>query len=377
MKKLLVILFFCVGVFAQEEIWIPYVEQSRGVIDSAILAADGRSFYTLKGDLVTHWQHTPVKRLNSFKTGIKPVNKRWLGFNIHVTPDQSKLILNSNNEVNLWSLKTNKLIKRIKVKTVWGMLNGPTFITIDENRTITTWDTQTLNRVSSTTLFPSLDSQNYDYKPTFMIANSKILVVYLKSYLVFLDLDTLQVRKTIRKYTGAATSIDKRFIYYLIYTNDQHRLLKMNIDTEEVIQLKREPNTIFTTENRDEYRFSYINRPFIRISSVVGALSLVSVGIRSTPLSQVKGRYGFINNETVTLVGTFFQYKDGEWIMIDKDGYFEASNNAKKYLKMIKPTSNSLLLPDGNYHIKHIEKNYPISNEIYKKYNKKINLKVN
>lgn len=369
MKILFVVLFFCVSVLAQEETILPYVEESGGMIDSAVLAADGKSFYTLKGDLVTHWQHTPVKRLKSFKTGIKPVNEKWLGFNIHITPDQRKLILNSNNEINLWSLETGKLIKRKKVNTVWGILSGPFFISVDENRTITKWDTQTLNRVLSTTLFPSQDSQSYDYKPSYMIASSKILVVFLNGYLVFLDLDTLQVRKTIRKYTGAATSINKRFIYYLTDT-----IHKMNIDTEEVTQVEREPYTNYTTHNYDEYRISYINQPFIRISSVVGALSLASVAIQSTPSSKIKSRYGFINNETLTLLGTFFQYEDGEWIMIDKDGYFEASDNAKKYLKMKESTSNPVRLPGGYYHMAPIEKSYPISNEIYKKYNKNIQI---
>jgi len=41
---------------ASEEIGIPYIKKGTGLIDSAVLAPDGNSFYTLKGNLVTRWQ---------------------------------------------------------------------------------------------------------------------------------------------------------------------------------------------------------------------------------------------------------------------------------------------------------------------------------
>ena len=131
MKKILLLLILALGLFGaeSEEIGKPYVDKSEGFIQSAVLAPDGESFYTLKGDLITQWQLSSLKRLNSFKIDIDSKVGRF-GYQISVTSDGKKMILRSSEDIMFVNLDNNNLNKKIKYDSDMGVISGTTFISI-------------------------------------------------------------------------------------------------------------------------------------------------------------------------------------------------------------------------------------------------------
>lgn len=117
-----------------EEIGALYIQDERFRGD-AVLSPDGNGFYTLKDDLVTQWQISPVKKLLSFKTGI--VDFGPSAYQINVSNDGQRIILYSpkTNEIQLWDVKTMKHLKTIKedLQLVTGSKYGFISLTKDNH----------------------------------------------------------------------------------------------------------------------------------------------------------------------------------------------------------------------------------------------------
>jgi len=378
MRKILLILVLVVGLFAEDG-YIPRVERDIGTYYSAILASDGKSFYTLKKDLVTHWQLNPIKKLDSFRTGIKPVDENKLGYNIHVTADKSKMVINSQDEIQLWDLKTKKQIKKLKVKTVWGLMDEETFITIDENRVITKYDTKTLKILQTKQLKDPCDNWSDPYgnschsKPVFMIKSEDKLIYFSENYLLFLEKNSLDITKDIKTGVMGLSSMDYKTLYYIPMSKPQPSKM-INIKNKKIDSIK---SYDFISYSNKHYLLGSFRAKGLKISSYYKYLSLAATAYRPTPSSRRILHYAFFDNKREKPIATFLQFKDGEWILIDVDGYFEASSKkVKKYLTMRKHYK-TYRRPNTTV-LKNIfsDKGLKISDEIYKKYNKKINLKV-
>ena len=133
MKKfstvLFVLVWFSVSIFGEgnkpqfpPEI-ISQIPKSYGLLDSAVVAPDKKSFYTLKDGVVTHWQLHPIKKLNSFQSNIHNEQlyvsqdmKDYYKHNKYANnkPKLSflgdKLKIESNKVVEHWDVNSNKLV---------------------------------------------------------------------------------------------------------------------------------------------------------------------------------------------------------------------------------------------------------------------------
>ncbi len=62
MQKIVLILLFVVSVFgSDDELGVPVIDWKEAPIESAVLASDGKSFYTLQGTDLIQWNLSPLK----------------------------------------------------------------------------------------------------------------------------------------------------------------------------------------------------------------------------------------------------------------------------------------------------------------------------
>lgn len=359
MKRIIVVMMILVVSVWAEEIGKPYIPKGSGEIDSAILAPDGKTFYTLKGELVTKWQLEPIKKLDSFKTVLNHKDKRY-GYQIDITADGKKMFIRSHSEIILWDLKAKNEIKREQQRTDWGVVDGQVYKTIysyrktndqhyivDEGTIYKEWDLR-LNQVKNEVLPALCSNTGYTCYPNFMYINHDEIFAFTpesshsSSMMSILNKKTLKIIKGLSFDDHWYVTADRKSIY-LGQRSPAEFYLKVNIDTltEEKITLDKFKKTDMLYSQQKAIRKSM---------SVVGSLNLVFIPNKVTR----RFEYVFYNssNKKVT---SFYQFKDSEWAVIDENGYFEVSLYAKKYLKM--KTSSSDILP--------------INNITYKKYNKR------
>lgn len=392
MKKIFLVLLFAFSLFAgeSEEIGVSYIEKNGGELDSAVLAPDGKSFYTLKGDLVTQWQLNPIQKLMSFKKTAKEFPDTQT-YNIHITSDQSKMVIHSHEEIELWDLRSKQRINQVKAKTAWGLMDESVFITIDENRHINKWDTNSLKKILNKQLPDPCRSSTIDRcssRPHFMIFSNNTLAYVSMDYVVFLDKNSLNIIESIEKvHFGVAMSLDRQFLYFEFDREnfpdfykpmeEQSKIWEVEIDSVQ----KRQVSVEYILGNPRSWTTKYFYPKYMnywdsKTSSSCQTLSLVHT--RYLPTNPFPGGryygYGFFNNKTNQPLATFFQYEDGEWILIDPKGFYEASPNIKEHLKFKKQPKLEKVYGSDTLRLRY-PSGFDLSEKNYHYYNKKIILK--
>ena len=198
MKLLLVslLLILAVDLFGAEyeEIGIPYIEKNTGLIDSAVLAPDGNSFYTLKNDLVTHWQLSPMRRIISFKTNIKNDENRLIKYQINLSNDNKRVILYSTKEIQLWDIQSKKHLKTVKEDLYSGVRSKYGFLTIGEQNVLRIWNDKSLILENTISFNTFTDGPAYS-----MLNGDNILIVNYFDNAISFDLSTLKIIDIVRK----------------------------------------------------------------------------------------------------------------------------------------------------------------------------------
>lgn len=345
MKSLLVILVLVVNLFGSDnqKIGVPYIGEDTGLVDSAVLAPDGNSFYTLKDNLVTQWQLTPLEKLHSFKTNIMTYDangKAEYKININISNDNKRVILYSPKEIQLWDIKSKKHLKTNKFKDYVssGVRSKYGFLTIGENNILTIWNDENLTCKKEIWF-------NYfiRFKPFHMFVGDNILIVsYGISDLIYFNLDTFKLEYSTRtqenlhelfkvKMSEFSTRIEKRYphkfnsyalywylkrlSYWNLRTMSSHKEIHDNYTYE--VTLRKSTNYIFIKSFLDE---------------------------------SGKFKKQFY---------TFYQFDDAGILIDKRKKYFMGSRDFKKYLEM--------RTKDGEV--------VPMNDATFKQYNQKINLK--
>ncbi|HQS65710.1 MAG TPA: hypothetical protein PLM93_00805 [Sulfuricurvum sp.] len=123
MKKILLVLLFAFSLFAgeREEIVEPYFDLEQGMIDSAVLATDGKSFYTLKDNYFIHWSLSPLKKLQQWELPLVPLEHIAQAKNhrdVYLLNDETKVLIISRDELVLYDLKSQKIEKQLPFKNL-------------------------------------------------------------------------------------------------------------------------------------------------------------------------------------------------------------------------------------------------------------------
>lgn len=185
MKKILLVLLFVVSVFA-DNVQIPYIQSSNGKITSAVLMPNCEGFYTYKYGKVTRWKLNPIQPVESFMIhkNIKR-SSPFLKRNIFITKDGKRLIFKSRNILQLWDLKTKKLLKEIKEKyTFWlAAYSDYGLVLLDYKSKLQLLDDKTFEVLKQTGIPRNKDygeDTDYRYNPINMIVGMKIDIPTMK-----------------------------------------------------------------------------------------------------------------------------------------------------------------------------------------------------
>ena len=362
-----------------EDSFFPNIKGRAGQLDGAVITPNGNSFYTLKGELVTHWRLNPIKRLSSFNTGAIAKDEHHR-YTMHITDDAKKLVLNSPTQIQLWDLKDNSLVIKKDVNITSGVMLESDFYTINKDRTLIKRSTKDLHVIKKKT-FPNLcNDKKYleracEDEPYAILGYGKNLVFCSYTFVKLVSLSNMSKiqKKYVKRASTIAVSIDQQYIYWIIngYTDgvvaeNRPDLKRLDIKTGETqlaspLYIHRSRKVSHLRDYVNEYSTLSFQRFPKGLSSSVNGISLVQSRFKPAPSFFKKRRFGFFNTKTKEIIGKFFQFEDGEWILLNKNGYFEGSKNAREHLLM----RNKARI------------RYPISDEIYKKFNKKIIIKAN
>lgn len=359
MKRILILIMVLVVSVWAEEIGVPYVEKEMGQVQSAVLAPDGESFYTLKDEYVTHWQLEPIKKLSSFKIKLFEEEKRQK-YSMYISSDSKKMVVMARMALLLLDLKKKDLIKRKKAEFYWGIMDGMVFKTtynkkiVKDNKPIREVVYKEYNidnlEVTKELSLPYLCnesthrcSEHYMHYINYMyIYSDKLFVLKLDDIISVLDKKTLKkLDKSWKIWNKCYFTLDKKF-FYCLSNNEQYT--KINLDTLDAKKIV----------SKDLVHKKSLHDIYSNIS-LYKKLSLVF----DFDIDEKSASLDFYNNKLNIKIAAFYQFKNDEWILINSDGYFEASRDARQYLKR-----KTL---DG--------KIAPINDETYEKYNKKIILK--
>lgn len=334
MRMLLVVLLFCVSVFARDEIGSPYVSMFSGRIDSTVLAPDGKSFYTLKDGLVTQWQLSPINKITFFKIGIKGTSKDK-GYQISVTNDNKGIIIYSREEIQLWDIKSKKLLKTLKEKSHVGANSKYGFVTLSENNLLKIWDEKSLTLLKKTKI-----EYKYAYgehgivfgtKAENMIVGDNILLLSYLNGEAFFDLNTFEV---VDRFIHDTDSTSYFYKYREKFTCELKSFLK-GIP-------RGASNSFYISQNKIDKRQR--NELVLRTNRAM------------TIFVKIQQDNAQCDNRVVI---KFRQYDDAWLLYRYEPKMYMGSENIKKYLKM-KTKSGEII---------------PMNDATFQKYNRQIKLK--
>jgi len=340
MKLIFVMLCFLGNLYAQE-IGILYVEDKLpktpfgSNYHFSTLSPNGKSFYTLLDGVITKWSLDPIKKLDAFK--VRDACAIWVGVD-------GKLIILVENKLLQLDPNTKEILKMVKEDVYHATMINSSLVTIDKTGIIKKWDSVKLKELISLQI-PSYDCGDECIHDIFTLiydAISKTLAVLtFDGRVILINAETFVVIKTLY------STPDDRY-----YISPDNRNIYRGRSEVEKIDLRSGNAMLVSKEWFKQNRFRFIrydisrNRPQY---SAVGELAVIG-NRRNTE---------FYNYHSRAKLLTLHQPNNQEWIAMTPDGYFDISENARKFIYMKKKS--------GEFE--------PIDDEAYKKYNKKINLK--
>lgn len=339
-KKIVLVLLFAFSLFAGEsgEVGIPYYRDQLFGPDSATLSSTAEKLYTLKGDLVTGYETNPMKMIFSFHTGIE---KGYRGCRILVTQDDQRIILFSDEYIQLWDIKTKKLVKKVYFASKKAISSQFGLIVLTNSNRLEILNDQNLETIRNTDddyVYKIKTADNYAYSYCDeMFTNKNILLLRFYNAVMFIDLETFKIVDQ----AAYEDNMSPLMISYLEKYNSfftDSRLITL-LQRDYFAQSERLTYSVLTTDNNayDEVFFSHNRKGPVQITKT------------SHDSSKKEKRYLFLQFDDAWL---FYEYKTR---------LFTGSENIKKYLQM--KTKDGKILP--------------MNDETFEKYNQPLNIKAN
>ena len=341
MRVLILIFILLSGVFADEKVWVPYVERDTGKIDSAVLALDGKSFYTLKDGLITRWQLNPIKRIQSFQTDIK-IGRNRIGNplyrNIFIVDDGKKIIFWTQQNIYLIDLKKETILKELTVNTIGSQLIANEFVTLTKESVMTKYDVNSLK----ITLSKKIPLDTSKCVPTdltfFMMVGSKNFIYFSGSgNLARVKTKNLELLDERRGTDIRYDSVNKH-LYFLSRARygkcrDDYSECRWQINIEDGTEVKL--SSIKETLVKNSLANIILEEKKLPRApySVRNLESKVAEGLQLLRANQQVNIY---DRQSRKYIGRFYQFDNYEWIVQNRSKqYFDLSSNAKKYLYMM------------------------------------------
>lgn len=338
MKKTFLVLLFAFSLFAgeSEEIGVPYFDQILGP-DSAILSNTTEKLYTLQGDLVTGYQTNPMKKILSFHTGIEKVHN---GYRILVTQDDKRIILYSRYDIQLWDIKTKKLLKKVDLSTAKAISSQYGLIVLTKDHYLEILDEENLEKIRKS---DNIYVFNYENGVDFncfdnnhaneMFVNKHILLLRFPLDAMFMDLESLKIIDQVSYKSSMKPYLDK---YSSFFTTKRLKRLLVG-----ETGMSREQSTYLIPSSDNNLYDEIFTLTFTAKSLMIGKF--------------------FHDSSKKVKTYEFHQLMD-EWVFYAyKTHLFTGSENIKKYLQM--------KMKDGTV--------VPMNQVTFEKYNQPLSIKAN
>jgi len=350
MKHIILIILLTLGVWGQE-IGVPYVDTREAVAQSAALSPDGETFYTYANNTLTHWSLSPVKVLESVKIEDADFSNQRL-VNIYITPDQKRMLfVDKKKTFGVFDLSAKKFTNKIHEQFYRANLIGSYLVAIDTDKTMKFWNTLDLKEEKSI----KIDNLvlNCDECSDFPLAllkseDENVIILVTGIRMVAIDAKTLKIIKDVISY-------NKDF-----YLSLDHQIIVGMEQSFNIQTLQTIPSLSYewVKENSNESFFHYQ----FQTQSIVNHLILFN-----------HRGYSFYRKQSKQLLASLHQFKDGTWIVITPDGYFDRSEGSLKYLKKKLSSGGTFATPDGM--IRTPPALDIVDEAMIQKYHKQINLK--
>jgi len=329
-KILFVVLLFCFGVFAQEEIGVPFVTKDISLVSGqkdtpyfydASLSFDEKTLYTLNQSdgTISKWQLNPFKKIDTFKVTDRKIYSIW------VSPDEKKLVMRVGKSsedfkrLDVWDLEAGRFTGYIQdkypVHIDAAIMNESGLVTISLIGVVQEWD---LDNLIVTRSIDTLISNAYFFK---LSQDRKTLIIATyENKLIFLNNETFKIEET--KYINGSRlflSPDYDVFYYLRTINGVEEAFKVDINTREITQMPKG----FMSDNVSELK--KVGSGFMRLYA-----NTIYGGNRM--MIRVKNNVKFHHRKNKKKIATLHTFDKGAWIVITPEGNFDASENARQYL---------------------------------------------
>jgi len=315
MKHIILIILLTLGIWA-EEVGVPYVDAREAVVQSAALSPDGETFYTYANNTLTHWSLNPMKALETAKIeDLDIVNGKW--HRIYVTPDRRKIIFVTRKILALFDLNQKMIVKKITMVQPTTNLIGSDFIAVEFKKLkmlIYKIDPNTLDVLATSNLIAPNEDSDFPYH-VFGLKNKQTLTVVTHRQFLVVDRNTLQIVKRFSADNGGDSYISSDEHYFkssVVFDLDKQKL----------------------SDNTDKVILSY-------------SYLWSSVSHFSNLLLMRNG--SFYKYKDGSSIGKLYQYKNGDWLFVTPNGYFNNSQASRK----ITPSGELILIDDTTYNKLH------------------------
>jgi len=352
MKKFSTILFiliwFSVSIFGErnssvgagdEEIGRPIIKGKAGYIDSAAIAPNRKSFYTLKDGKITYWKMNPIKPIDSLQLDVNTTNKRETyhiyltqggksvihqghklfandrqqKYTINISQDSKRVIFHSYTQIQLWDLQSKKLLKIIDEPSRLVTTYKNNFITITGDNHLKIWDDKSFKLLREKNLGKRKvcnDYSNCYYSDLINIfAKKDLLYLYEDSRNIFVDFNTLKI-------------VDE--IYGKMSLQEKNKYSKKYADIF--------PITFWRRSIENNYYYASISTHNEKNELLRDGMQIKQRGKNSyTYLLWVDPQKEKRKKSNRYII---YQFNDA-WLVLSRRGwYFTGSKNVRKYLKM-------------------------------------------
>jgi len=351
MKSLLAILFLSSILFANEAgqpfaldvplktKWkekLPYFYEASYLADKEILFSIERPALTL-----SLWGFNPLQKLKTQTIVDENIYNFWLG------SDKNLVVLMQSITAfgfSVLDIKQRKIIGSIRHnEKIYNIIITPKGLVTRDNKKLILWDTKTFKKREIIQLNKSGYDNGIFYKPYFLMLSKdeKTLVTIDENKMVYIDMEKFEVIKTVTHFeTTYYTGVDKGVFYY---QNDEGSFkLDIQKDSSEKI------DKYWIKEHKFELKKRKLSHP---------AKPMGLSGDAKYIVKAVKGKIEIYSRKDASLLVTIHSYKDGRWIAITPDGYFDLSNNTREYLRVESISGAPILINDITYNKYHRELN--------------------
>ncbi len=308
---------------------MPYVDTREAVAQSAALSPDGETFYTYANNTLTHWSLNPVKVLESIKIE-DPDFRIQAGMMIYVSDNKTVIFVKYKKAMGAFDIVSKKWINKVFIPFKQAVVLDKSIVIVMADRTIIKRDLATLKELKkvrfSNKLYDCEGCHDLFYYLFKNVLNDNEFIILTGNRLVKFNNELNIIHEV-------EFDLLKNSAGHCYISNDYHLVAgdggTLSLDTFKSVSITFEEvkaNKIPCFLRADSYSSS---NKFILLQNKEG----------NTIYSK--------NNKNTIL--NIYRFSNDNWLTISPDGYFDSSDEARKYLYIKTSSGQSIPIDDATY----------------------------